>query len=138
MWRQRSERCAPPILFSVFFLLLIILHSWGSSHISFKDFFRTLSTRLRSFFLLVLAAYALVVYPVYALFTLQYPAARQQSDTEFLLSSFEGGPPAPGTMCTPLRCAAELTIAATKNPLTRPLAHYALGFLMVLQRERGA
>lgn len=80
---------------------------------------------------------ALVIYPVYALFTWNYPAAKQASDTEFILTSFAGGPTPPGATCKSLRCAADLTIWMTKQSATRPLAEYALGVLMVLQRSAG-
>jgi hypothetical protein len=81
-------------------------------------------------------AYALIVYPTYALLTLREPLERSTADATFLLSSFAGGSPH-GIVCNPLRCAAELTIIGSKHYLTRPIATYALGVLMVIQRSAG-
>lgn len=83
----------------------------------------------------VFAIGLLVVYAVYALFTANYPMEKQTADTEFILTSFAGGPTPAGETCKPVRCLAEANIWMTKNPITRPLAEYLLGLLMVLQRS---
>jgi len=79
----------------------------------------------------------LVLYPFYAVTTINYPPERQLSDTEFILNSFSGGPPAEGESCAGARCLAELNIWAADKPIIRPYAHYMLGILMVLQRSAG-
>ncbi|MEK7212427.1 MAG: glycosyltransferase family 39 protein [Patescibacteria group bacterium] len=91
----------------------------------------------RATIIIFVIGYALVVYPVYTLFTWNYPQTKQTADTEFVLSSFAGGPTPEGATCKPMRCLAELNIGLTKNPVTRPAAHYMLGVLMVLQRSSG-
>ena len=81
--------------------------------------------------------YVVVVYPIYALFTLNYPVSKQTSDTQFILTSFAGGPTPPGHLCKPARCLADLDIWMTRHQITRPLAEYALGVLATLQRSAG-
>ena len=81
--------------------------------------------------------YLLIIYPLYAIFTINYPIERQVSDTTITLTSFAGGPTPPGAICKPVRCLADATIWAAKNPVTRPFSEYALGVLMVIQRSSG-
>ncbi len=92
---------------------------------------------LRAVILIFIIAYVVVVYPVYFLFTWNYPPAKQVSDTTYLLGSFAGGPAAAGEFCKPVRCLAELDISMSRNPVTRPMAQYMLGVLMVMQRSSG-
>lgn len=80
--------------------------------------------RLRSLILIFLIGYALV-YAIYLILTLNYPASRQITDTENLLTTF-----------TP-RFLSAINIWLAQNPVTRPIAHYLLGLLMVLQRTAG-
>lgn len=75
----------------------------------------------------------LVIYPFYLITTINYPAERQHSDTEFILSTFAGGPTPKGEICNPMRCLAELNIWASDKPLVRPYAQYMLGALMNTQ-----
>ncbi len=121
-----------------FFLILAVLAAWTTAPHWNRALARAFFAYIRTTFFLIFGAYLFLVYPTYSLFTLRYPSLKQQSDTEFLLSSFAGGPTPPRRFCTPMRCLADLTIAATKNPLTRPLAEYSLGLLMVTQRETGS
>jgi 4-amino-4-deoxy-L-arabinose transferase-like glycosyltransferase len=79
--------------------------------------------------------YAVVVYPVYTLFTAHYPTARQVSDTATILTSFATGPTSPGHFCQPMRCLADADIWMASHRLTQPVAQYTLGVLMVLQRS---
>ena len=79
----------------------------------------------------------LVVYPFYFLATANYPPEKQLADTEFILGSFAGGPPAEGESCSGMRCLAELNIWAADKPIVRPYAQYMLGVLMVIQRSAG-
>lgn len=81
--------------------------------------------------------YLIIVYPVYFLFTRNYPLEKQSAETAELLKSYANGPTAPGTSCKLTRCPAELTIWASKHEATRPLAEYALGVLMTIQRAAG-
>jgi hypothetical protein len=66
-----------------------------------------------------------VVYAVYFLFTINYPPARQLSDTSSILAPFK-----PHFM-------ADIDIFMVKNRLFRPFGEYFLGLLMVLQRSAG-
>ncbi len=81
--------------------------------------------------------YAIIVYPVYSLFTAHYPTARQVSDTTAILTSFATGPTPVGQMCGGMRCLADANIWMTGHRLTQPVAQYMLGILMVLQRADG-
>jgi hypothetical protein len=81
--------------------------------------------------------YAIIVYPVYALFTAHYPTARQTSDTTAILTSFATGPTPAGELCKPMRCIADADIWMAGHRLTQPIAQYTLGVLMVLQRADG-
>jgi len=129
----------PLFLMLVFFWSIFTLASgsysgfWGWLGSFFRIFFK----KLWMTFLVFVIGVVIIVYPVYFLFTKNYPQARQTADTEYILSSFAGGPPGPNASCNPTRCLAEATIWATKNPVTRPLAEYALGALMVTQRAAG-
>ena len=82
----------------------------------------------------------LLLYPFYFITTINYPPAKQLSDTEFILQTFADGPQAEGEPCyavNPKRCAAELNIWMADKPMIRPAGHYMLGVLMVLQRSAG-
>ncbi len=82
----------------------------------------------------------LLVYFVYLPITLNYPMAKQTSDTTTILTSFGGvnGVIPPCAITKPnMRCLAHLDIAMTRHSLTRPFAQYMLGVLMVLQRASG-
>ncbi len=133
------------VLLGPFFLMLVFfwsLFSLNSNlHSGFgawlASFFKIFFKKLWMTFLVFLIGVVIVIYPAYFLFTKNYPQARQTADTEYILSSFAGGPPSPGETCNPIRCLAEATIWATKNPATSPLAEYALGALMVTQRAAG-
>ncbi len=81
--------------------------------------------------------YVLIVYPVYFLFTAKYPIDRQVADTTYILRSFAEGPTPQGQVCKPVRCIADLNIWMSKNAVTRPLAEYMIGVLMVVQRAAG-
>lgn len=100
-------------------------------------FFFFFTRKLCRLILIFAVGYALIVYPVYFLFTRNYPPTKQTADTEQILISFAHGPTPAGKFCQPVRCLADATIWATKNPITRPIAHYALGVLMVVQRSAG-
>jgi hypothetical protein len=103
----------------------------------FKRFTLRAERYLRSFILIMAIGYIVVVYPVYYIFTANYPIQKQASDTEFILTSTGGGPTPDGQICKIGRCASDLTVWMSKNNLTRPIAQYSLGLLMVLQRAAG-
>ncbi|MCL5733553.1 MAG: glycosyltransferase family 39 protein [Patescibacteria group bacterium] len=92
---------------------------------------------LRAVIIIFVIGYVLIVWPVYALFTIHYPIQKQISDTSSILASFAGGPTPAGHICNPMRCIANLDVWMTKSPILRPLAQYALGVLMVFQRVNG-
>ncbi|MBI2888831.1 MAG: glycosyltransferase family 39 protein [Candidatus Liptonbacteria bacterium] len=125
------------VLLIPYFLILAVLKTLLTSPPTAKEYIGEARRWMGRTLLVVFTAYAFIVYPVYALFTLGYPPKRQHADIAATLASFEGGPTPSGAICKPLRCIADLTIAATKNPLTRPLAEYSLGVLMVVQRAGG-
>ena len=129
----------PLFLMLIFFWSLFSLSSNADLRFGgwLRSFFRVFFKKLWMTFLVFVISVVLVIYPAYFLFTKNYPQARQTADTEYILSSFAGGPPARGASCNPIRCLAEATIWATKNPVTKPLAEYALGALMVTQRAAG-
>ena len=87
--------------------------------------------------LIIGIGYVFVVYPVYFLFTLHYPIAKQVSDTTEILTSFATGPTPAGQLCHGMRCLADLDIWMAKYPVTRPYGEYLLGLLMSLQRSDG-
>ena len=67
----------------------------------------------------------LVVWPVYALHTINYPPEKQRSDTESNLASYGN------------RLFTDPVVWASDKPVIRPLAQYATGILMVNQRSMG-
>ena len=67
----------------------------------------------------------IVVWPVYALHTMNYPPERQKSDTISLLSSYGN------------RNYADRITELSDKPIIRPMAQYGLGVLLVTQRSIG-
>ncbi len=127
------------IILSLFLIASSVAHDWklyGAKE-KLKRFFAQAWHHAKSLIIIFFIGYAVVVYPVYALFTFGYPEQRQTSDTEFILGSFGGGPTPQGHICKPARCLADIDIWMTKNAATKPLAEYFLGVLMVLQRSSG-
>ncbi|MDO8537205.1 MAG: glycosyltransferase family 39 protein [bacterium] len=110
-----------------------IQNAWGR----FLHFLRTCVRAAKHLIIIFAIGYIFVVYPVYFLFTINYPIAKQAADTEFILGSFAGGPTATGATCEGVRCLADLNIWMAKNPVLKPFAEYMLGILMVLQRASG-
>ena len=74
---------------------------------------------------LMLAGIIIVVWPVYALHTINYPPEKQRTDTESNLSSYGN------------RFFADPVVWASDKPVIRSLAYYASGILMVNQRSEG-
>ncbi|MEK7579731.1 MAG: glycosyltransferase family 39 protein [Patescibacteria group bacterium] len=75
--------------------------------------------------LIFVIGFVFVVWPVYYLFTFNYPAERQLADTKFLLGSFGN------------RTLAEIVEWTADKPVIRALGQYGLGLLMVGQRAVG-
>ena len=101
------------LLIPYFFVLFLIWYFRDK-----KDFWR----RFLAFIAIFVIAYALV-FLVYAVLTLNYPVAKQVSDTKLILTSFKH------------RLFADIDIWMAGNKFLRPLAHYLLGVLMVSQRS---
>lgn len=123
-----------------YFLILAAIF-WGVSrrrnlHDGFGKLTANAWRTLRSVILIFLIG-LILIYPFYLITTLNYPIEKQVHDTDFILSSFANGPPAPGEICAPMRCVAEADIWMAHQPLLRPLAQYMLGILMVVQRSAG-
>ncbi len=89
----------------------------------------------------ILVVAALVIWPVYQFTVLRYPPERQRNDTNVILESQKKGTQsvreACGSLSTFAACPAQLVIWASDKPLLRPYAQYALGVLMVFQRQAG-
>jgi hypothetical protein len=126
-----------PLLVPLFIFVLLVLWIRDIVTRSHHDIWRTGWRYLKSLIFIFLIGYACIVYPIYFLFTANYPITKQVSDTTFILNSFGSGPTPAGQMCRGTRCLADLTIWMAKNPVLRPVAQYALGILMVLQRADG-
>jgi len=116
------------VLLIPFFGLMIIFFCFSS----FKKFIHYFLRLI----LIFLIGYVLV-YAVYCAFTVNYPIAKQKADTEFILTSFAGGPDQNLTACRGMRCLADINIWMAQNKILRPLGQYMLGVLMVLQRSSG-
>ena len=99
-----------------------------------KEMFAAGWRYLKTLILILLIGYICIVYPIYLLFTANYPIAKQVSDTTTILASFASGPTPAGQICHGMRCLADFDIWMSKNPILRPFAEYTLGVLMVLQR----
>lgn len=141
---------AQTLKFSIFLLIPFFLAAGGAYLIlrtlsekyqqntfSWNVFWRQAGSLAASLIGIFAIGYALVVYPLYTVITWNYPAAKQISDTKEILASYAGGPTPNGSSCALLRCPADITIRMAGNPVTRPLAQYLLGLLMVFQRASG-
>jgi hypothetical protein len=134
-----------PLLVPLFIFLFIVLwlrdlaSQWNTTDASrrWKTFFVRLCRYAWKCALIFIIGYALIVYPIYFLFTSGEPVARQVADTTALLTSFASGPTPAGEICKGVRCIADVDIWMAGNRVTRPIAEYTLGVLMVLQRADG-
>lgn len=108
------------VLLAPLFVLMVIAWCVANSF-SFKSsavlFIRSLA--------LMAFGIVLVVWPVYALHTINYPPERQKTDATFNLGSYGN------------RLVADPVIWASNKPIIRALAQYATGVLMVNQRSVG-
>lgn len=126
------------ILLAVFYLKSV-LRDWPGTEtqVRLRRFGVRALRYARSLIIIFAVGYVLIVYPIYYLFTINYPVSKQSSDTEFILTSFAGGQTPAGQTCHSLRCLADLNIWMSRHAATRPFAEYMLGVLMVLQRSAG-
>lgn len=124
-----------PLLIPLFIFLALVL--WIREMIIQHRFsFRGLRW-LWKFLLIMVIGYVFIVYPIYFLFTTNYPIAKQVSDSTAILTSFANGPTPAGQICKGMRCLADADIWMAGNPVTRPYGEYLLGLLMALQRSDG-
>lgn len=108
------------VLLAPLFVLLVIVWSIANSF-SFKTLVRSVTRTIT----LMAAGIILVVWPIYALHTLNYPPEKQRIDTVEHLRSYGN------------RLFADPVVWASDKLIVRPLAHYATGILMVNQRSIG-
>ncbi|MBI4085173.1 MAG: glycosyltransferase family 39 protein [Candidatus Liptonbacteria bacterium] len=123
----------------LFFFVYMVCKDWEKTAAGarLKRFSLRAFRYFKSLIIIFVVGYIVIVYPAYFIFTLNYPAEKQASDTEFILTSFAGGPTPAGEICSPARCLADLDIWMSRNWITRPFAEYLLGLLMVIQRSDG-
>jgi Dolichyl-phosphate-mannose-protein mannosyltransferase len=134
-----------PLLIPLFIFLVLVLWSrdtashWATTDATrrAKTFFVRLCRSAWKLALIFIIGYAIIVYPVYFLFTSGYPIQKQISDTTTILASFATGPTPAGQLCTGMRCFADADIWMSQHYITRPIAEYGLGILMALQRVDG-
>ncbi len=125
-------------LILVFFITEVV-RGWNQTDAGarFKRFGARAWQHIKTIIIIFAIGYLVIVYPIYALFTVNYPIAKQATDTTYILRTFAGGPTPAGTTCRVMRCVANLNIWMASHELTRPIAQYMLGVLMVLQRADG-
>lgn len=126
-----------PFLVPLFIFVLLVLWIRDMFLKQRREILKTGWRYLKNLILILLIGYLCVVYPIYFLFTANYPIAKQVSDTTSILASFANGPTPAGQMCHGMRCLADLDIWMSKSPVLRPFAEYLLGVLMVFQRVGG-
>ena len=108
------------VLLAPYFVILAIIYTLAYGKKLLSTFYSLLSTLL-----IMAAGIVLVVWPVYALHTINYPPEKQKIDTTEHLRSYGN------------RLFADPVVWASDKPVIRPLAHYATGILMVNQRSIG-
>jgi hypothetical protein len=131
-----------PLLVPLFLFLALVLWlrdivpSWRvrERRSRMRFLWRTLGRRIGRTLVIFLIGYIVIVYPAYAMFSIGDPMAKQTSDTVQILDAVITNPAPPGAPCHVIQCIANLDIAMTRNAVTRPIAQYLLGILMVLQR----
>jgi len=112
------------LIIPFFAFLVLAFAAWKAKNENNGGFWKILFKNILSLILIFAIGYILV-YIVYAVFTFNYPIEKQIFDTENTLSSFSS------------RTLADLNIKMASNNLTRPIAEYMLGVLMVMQRSSG-
>jgi hypothetical protein len=112
------------VMLFVFIAIVWILVKWRESKPQ-PTFWKNIWKYLGGTILIMAIGYVIIVWPVYIFHTLNYPVARQQADTKFILSSFGFKP------------IVNLIYFLAGVPIFRALAQYGLGLTMVLQRAAG-
>ncbi len=114
-------------LIGVIYSLTIIANKWPLIDSSEKNkiICIEIARRLWKTALIMAIGYALIVYPLYLLTTWNYPVEKQVTDTSALIGGFK------------ISQLSDLNIWMAGNKISRPLAEYSLGVLMVLQRSAG-
>ena len=112
------------VVLFVFITIVWILVKWRESKPQ-PTFWKNIWKYLGGTILIMAIGYVIIVWPVYIFHTLNYPVARQQADTKFILSSFGFKP------------IVNLIYFLAGVPIFRALAQYGLGLTMVLQRAAG-
>ncbi len=127
------------IFLGIALLLRDVLPSWNTTERvrRMRHFWRRCGWWAGRVALVFIIGYAVIVYPAYFLFTSGEPVAKQAYDTQAILGSFAGGPTPAGQLCHGMRCLADADIWMSHRYVTRPIAQYMLGILMVLQRVDG-
>ncbi|HUZ92391.1 MAG TPA: glycosyltransferase family 39 protein [Candidatus Paceibacterota bacterium] len=118
----------------IYYLVKSIARRQGITTNVFVHYAKALLRAVRDVVIVFAIGYLLVVYPVYALFTANYPIAKQVSDTTTIMATFGNGPTAAGHLCSGMRCFADLDIWMAGHQITRPFGEYLLGVLMTMQR----
>ena len=134
------------ILLAIIFWIIHMYQIWPDlpTSIRKKQTFKELLKTIVFLLIIFIIGYALV-YLIYLPQNINYPAEKQYSDTEYLLSSFSGGPDPEWTTCTSwvsdllrqTRCLANINIWMAKQSILKPFSQYLTGLLMVFQRSSG-
>ena len=106
---------------------LYILQEWAvtAPELRLKKVWHYIYKYFVSAFGIITIGYVAIVYPLYLYSTWNYPMAKQVADTESVLQNFA------------VRPMADAVIWMAGNPILRPFGEYALGVLMVFQRQAG-
>lgn len=104
--------------------LLLIAWAAAKVHLAWRDRIRLLALTLPKT-LAIAAIGVAVIWIAYAYAVWNYPQDRQLRDAEFILASFGNRP------------LAEFDLRLIGHDFTRPIGHYLLGLLMVIQRSAG-
>ena len=104
-----------------YFVLLALAYGFTYENKKFRNAFKCLLQTI----LIIIIGYVVVVWPVYGLHTVNYPPALQKRDTTDLIQHHAN------------KNLADAVIELSDKPIIRPMAHYALGLLMVKQRSVG-
>ena len=111
-------------------IFLIVPLVWGLIHKNLRTGVKTLASTL----LIIVIGYIVVVWPIYGLHVRNYSPTEQRSDATDILKDYGYDSL---RKPTPQRNVADLIIWSSDKPIIRPLAEYALGVLMVVQRNAG-
>jgi hypothetical protein len=115
------------LVIPIFVILPII---WGLAH-------KNLRIGLKTFVdtcLIIIIGYVVIVWPVYGLHVRNYLPIEQRSDATNILKDYGYDNLRQPTL---QRKVADVIIWSSDKPIIRPLAEYALGVLMVVQRNAG-